>query len=273
MKNIICVLVVLFSIMVSAQKKEKIKGNKEVIEVYNNLESFSQIEISDQLEVFLMQTGSEGYSLKTDSNLINSIKLEVIDSILKVYTTRNIVSNKKLELNITFQKLNKISLSNKAKLKGNNMFRLEALAINSLSNSDFELDIVSNDVSIRMDGNSNGKLKLNGEALTMVLNDNAFIKGSVSLTNFNLTVNKRADLNIEGSCDNLNLIATGSSDIKAKNLKATNAVINGSNTSDIYVYSSKNLNVYAKGKTFVYVYGNPEIKVEGLNDKSQIIKK
>ncbi|NNM23930.1 MAG: hypothetical protein HKO54_10280, partial [Flavobacteriaceae bacterium] len=46
-----------------------------------------------------------------------------------------------------------------------------------------------------------------------------------------------------------------------------------SNSSDIYVRASKELKLYAQGKSYVYVYGNPEIVVDGLNDKSQIIKK
>tara|TARA_R110002096_G_scaffold56623_3_gene144427 strand:- start:825 stop:1646 length:822 start_codon:yes stop_codon:yes gene_type:complete len=273
MKNSILILALLFSILASAQKKQKIKGNKDVIEVYKNLDAFSQIEITDGLKASLMQTGSEGYRLKADSNLINSIKLEVVDGILKIYTTSNITSSKALEIHITFKSLSNIKLYKNAKLKGENMFRTDTFMLRSFDNSDFDLDIISSDISIQMNGSSNGKLNLNGDIATITLNDNANTKGSISVTKFNLTLNKRADMNIEGNCDDLNLIATGTSDIKAKNLKATNAIINGSNSSDIYVYSSKSLSVYAKGRSNIYVYGNPEIKVEGLNDKSQIIKK
>ena len=71
----------------------------------------------------------------------------------------------------------------------------------------------------------------------------------------------------------MNLITTGSTDIKAKNLKTTNASLQASNSSDIYLYVSKELGIYAKGKSNIYVYGTPHITVDGLNDKSQIIKK
>jgi len=107
----------------------------------------------------------------------------------------------------------------------------------------------------------------------MVLNDNSVLKGSLSVDNLDLTLNKKADMNIEGNCDNLNLIISGSSDINAKKSLATNINLNASNSSDIYVRASKLLSLYAKGQSNVYVYGNPEIKVKGLNDKSQIIKK
>jgi hypothetical protein len=80
-------------------------------------------------------------------------------------------------------------------------------------------------------------------------------------------------LEIEGVTTDFKLIATGSSDIKAKKLMATNAILNSSNSSDVYIYAGMTLSIYASGKSEIYVYGNPNIQVEGLNDKSQIIKK
>ncbi|MCB4807144.1 DUF2807 domain-containing protein [Tamlana sp. 62-3] len=255
------------------QKKEKIKGNKEVIEVYENLPAFSQLDIADGLEVSLMQTGATGYRLKTDSNLVDIIKIEVVDSILKLYTTMNVSSSKKLEIHLTSAQLNQINLSQGARLEGQNLIQSDSLTIATFNNSKYNLDVASANLSINMQGNSNGKLIYRGDNLTMGLNDGALVKGNISTTNFDIVVNDRADLDIEGNCEHLNLIATGSTDIKAKDLNVTHAKINGSSNSDIYVYSNKDLSLYAKGKSNVYVYGNPKINIEGLSDKSQIIKK
>lgn len=104
-KNIKRILVLILLVLVSgsvfAQKKQKIKGNKEVVEVYKNLEPFTKVEILDELAVNLMQTQSEGYRLKTDSNLVDVIKFEVIDGTLKIYTTNRIISSKNLEIYLT----------------------------------------------------------------------------------------------------------------------------------------------------------------------------
>jgi Putative auto-transporter adhesin, head GIN domain len=273
MRTLVLITLFLFCLNITAQKKQKIKGNKEVVEVYNNLEPFTKLEVMDELEITLMQTQYEGYRLKTDSNLVDVIKFEIIDGTLKIYTTKRIVSDKKLEIYLTFNSLEKITLGKNSKLKGQNNLRISTLELTCADESVFDLDIQSDEFSVLMNGNANGRLKLNTISSTMILNDNAYLKGSISAEDFDLTLNKRADMNIEGSTDELNLIASGSSDVKAKKLKVTRATINASNTSDIYVYASKKLSIYAKGKSFIYVYGNPEIEVEGLNDKSQIIKK
>ena len=42
---------------------------------------------------------------------------------------------------------------------------------------------------------------------------------------------------------------------------------------DVYVYAGKDLELFAEGKSNIYVYGDPKIEVKGLTDKSKIIKK
>lgn len=263
----------LFMLPVMAQKKEKIKGNKETVDVFENLEAFSEIEINDGFDVLLMQTSSNSYSLKTDSNLVDVIKFEVIDSVLKIYQTKRITSSKKLEISVTFDKIKKLTLRQGSKIEGQNKFLLDTLMLNVFDGSDFELDVNSKKTVININNNSKGKLQLKSYESIITLNDNAYLKGSLSIEDLKMIINKKADINIEGNADQLNLITTGSTDIKAKDLKVTNASLNASNSSDIYLYVSKELNIYAKGKSYIYVYGTPHITVEGLNDKSQIIKK
>jgi len=270
---IITGVVILLSLNLNAQKKEKIKGNKEVIEVFDNLYAFNEVIISDGLHINIMQSTSEGFRLKTDSNLINTIKFEVVDSVLQIYTSSKITSSKSLEIYLTCKELNKITLLNDAELIGQNVINGEDLLLLCFDGSKFDLDVNSKVFTLQLNNASKGKLNLRSINTAMVLNDSSFLNGSISIDNLDLTLNKKADMTIEGNCDNLNLMTSGSTDVKAKNLLATNININASNSSDIYVRASKSLSLYAKGKSNVYVYGNPEIKVEGLNDKSQIIKK
>lgn len=273
MRTFIIAIVILLSFNLNAQKKEKIKGNKEVIEVNDSLNAFNEVIISDGLQINILESTSEGYRLKSDSNLINTIKFEVVDSVLQIYTSSKITSSKSLEIYLTFKAINKITLLNDAELLGQNVINGEDLLIVCFDNSKFDLDVNSEVFSLQLNNSSKGKLNLRSINTAMVLNDNSVLKGSLSLDNLDLALNKKTNMNIEGNCDNLNLIISGSSDINAKNLLATNININASNSSDMYVRASKLLSLYAKGKSNVYVYGNPEIKVEGLNDKSQIIKK
>ena len=237
-KLLVVAILCLTILPVAAQKKAKIKGSKVVVDVFENLDAFNEIEINDGLEVSLMQTNANGYSLKIDSNLVDVVKFKVMDSVLKIYQTHRITSSKKLELAVTFQNLNKMTLRNGAKIEGQNKFILDSLAMTVSDNSNFELDVETQVTNIIINGSSKGKIQLKSNEAKITLNDNAFLRGSLSIEDLNLTLNERSDINVEGDVINMNLITTGSTDIKAKNLNTTNASLQASNSTDIYLYVS-----------------------------------
>ena len=265
-KHNLLILLLLMSVTVVAQKKPKIKGNKVVTNVYQSLEGFSSIEIGDDLSVDITQSETIGYHLKTDKNLIDIIKFENVAGTLKIYTTKKITSSKKLEINLNFRNIHSIVLKDNAQLTSMNKLNFSKLSFSALDNSTYDATFV-------FDSSSSGELIVQGEYATMILNENAHLKGDIELEKLELSVNKRAYLNLKGEATILKLTATGSSNIKAKELITTFAELSASNSSDIYVNASKALKLYAEGSSYVYVYGSPEITVDGLNDKSQLIKK
>tara|TARA_R110002051_G_scaffold280343_1_gene341932 strand:+ start:1635 stop:2459 length:825 start_codon:yes stop_codon:yes gene_type:complete len=272
-KQIIVVVAFLMALSVTAQKKAKIDGNKVVVDVFKTLDEFHSIEIGDNLEVNLTQTADNGYHLKTDENLVDVIKFDILNGVLKIYSTHNIKKSKELVIDLTFVNVDAITLIADAELNSKNMLTFENLLFTANDDSKYELDMQTGNVTFNLNQNSKGDIVLKGDKAMMILNDNAFLKGDIVADDLDLTVNKRADLDVKGDATNLKLTATGSSDIKGKKLRATYADLNASNSADIYVNATKELKVYTKGKSYVYVYGNPEIKVDGLNDKSKIIKK
>jgi inner membrane protein involved in colicin E2 resistance len=244
-----------------------------VIDVYKTLEAFSGIDIHGDFKVTLKRGENNEYHLKTDNNLVAVIGIEVVDGVLQVKTSQDIQSSKRLELDITYVSLDAITLRDKVKLKSMNKIDLTDLIFTAFDNVHYDLDLnVINGVYV-LNNNSKGELKLKGGVQKMIFNENSFLKGDFNFQELELEINDRADVSLKGDVTNLILTATGSSDVRAEDLESETANIIASGKADLYVYASKNLQLYGQGKSFIYVYGNPEIKVEGLNDKSQIIKK
>ena len=154
-----------------------------------------------------------------------------------------------------------------------NKLLFNSLDFIALDNASYDLDLEVDDATFILSENTKGALLMRGRKANMVLNDNAFLDAELTLTKLDVEINKRADVNLSGDVESMQLTATGSTDVKARKLKTQYANLIASNKSDIYIYASKELKLYAQGKSFVYVYGNPEITVDGLNDKSQIIKR
>jgi len=274
MKKIILLLVVFFiAINTQAQKKEKIKGNKIVTNIFKDLDNFNAIEIGDNLKVTIANSVSNGYHLKTDENLIDVIKFEVVNGELKIYTSSNITYSKKLEINLTVKNINKITLKEDAKLTSMSRLNFIDLTFVALDDATYNLDIEAENSTFSLYRSTSGSVHLKGKKSVMVFNENVFLKGEIVLDELELTTNNRTDINLSGDVTKLKIKATGSSSLKAKNLKTSYANSNSENTANLYIYAAKEIEIYAKDRSTVYVYGQPEIKVAGLIGKSQIIKK
>lgn len=272
-KKYILLFVVAICFSCNAQKADKIKGNKKVIDVYQSLDTFSALEISNGLEVSLKHGKDDEYHLETDSNLVDQIAFEITGEKLHIYTKRIIQSNRKLKIILNAKSLNSITLNDGAVLKGLNKIETSEMTLITLDNSTYKLDVRTDDLLITMNGTSKGDLAVKGGKLTAILNDNSTLKGDLTLEECELEVNERSDFNMEGDVEELTLTTTGSTKIKASKLRAQEANVIASDNSDISLNTATNLTIYAQGKSTIYVYGNPEMKIDGFKDSSRIIKK
>jgi len=274
MKNIFILLVLCaFTVSVVAQKKPKLKGNKMVTDVFNTLDEFNAIEISDNLKVNVLQAANNGYHLIADENLVSDIKIQVVDSVLKIYTSSNITKKKKLEINLTINNINKITLKDDAKLFCDNKIIAHNFSLAAFDNSSFNLDLNAESSYFRVVKSVSGEILLTGNKAIMMFDENAFMKGNVVLNELELKMTNRSDIDLTGEVDYLKFSGSDSGTLKGKDLKASDADVTISGSSNAYIYTSKLLKIYAKDKSSIYVYGKPEIEVEGLKDKAQIMKK
>lgn len=274
MKKVLVASILLMSVCAYAQKKPKIKGNKEVTEMSKEIyESFNAIEVDDGLEVTLVQGRTNGYSIKIDENLLDIVQFSVRDSILKVYSVNRIVSSKKLEIELTVEEVEHIILKNDAKIEGKGRLESDKLYLSAYNSSSFDLDIKADDVTITVHRNAGGKLNIRSENSTIIMNDRTDVEANVIADKLRVTLTKSAQLDLTGDTDYAAFNLKDSAELDAKKIKASSVDLYTSNSSDVHVYASKNLELYAQGKSNVYVYGDPKLEIKGFTDKSKIIKK
>ncbi len=257
-----------------AQKKPKIKGNKDVTQVIGEIpKDFNALEIDDGLKINLSQGVENGYSLNIDSNLVPVLQFFVVDSILKVYTTNKIVSSKKVEITMTVKGLEHLILKNDAEVIGEGPFNSERFYISGYNSSRMDLDIRAEDVTVALHRNAGGKLRITSENTTIVMNDRTDLKAYAVSDNIRVTVNNSADLDLDGDAEYAAFNLKESSTLNARKMKVRSADLYTSNKSDVYVNATKTLEVYAQGSSNVYVYGNPKLEIKGFTDRSKIIKR
>lgn len=275
MRKAILVLTALcLSTSIFAQKKPKIKGNREVTKVIREIpQEFNVLEIDDALEVTLTQGNTNAYVLNTDSNLVDILEFSVTDNVLRIYTSNKITSSKKMEINVTVTELEHLIVKNDAKVNGKGTFTSDKFYLSGYNSSRIDMDVSADDVTITLHRDAGGKVKVKSDNTTIVMNDRTDLKAYVVADKVRVTLNNSADLDMDGAAEYAAFNLKKTANLNAKKMKVSDVDLYTSNNSDVYVNATKNLEVYAQGKSNVYVYGNPKVEVKGLTDKSKIIKK
>lgn len=276
MKKFIYILFILFSVNgINAQKKEKIKGNKNVVEVYNELSAFHTFEVHDDLKVmFSTNNTTNNYSIVTDSNLTDVVKFEVKDSILKIFTTHQIASKKKLNITLNVDTFQKINAYDKATLVQIGHFNSnQEIEINAFNDSNLKLDIKAAKIKAVFNNNADGDVYFEADSITTFLNDEIDVKGVLKAKHIELKMKKDAEAKFEGYSNDLKLEMIGAPVLKASELMNRKVEAKLTDSSTASVNCANEIVLYLDGKSKIYLHNTPNVIVKGLRGTSQILKK
>ena len=255
-----------------AQRKPKIKGNKAVIDVREELPAFNAIELNDDLEIDLQKSSNTGYAITADDNLIDILKFQVKDSTLIISAFYKITSKKKLEITVNYNELRAITLRDGV-IKMEDIIATYQLDINTFGASRLQLNASASVTNINMEGMSSGDFNLDSDSLSIHLRDR--VDASIYMVGERNTIemHKNASLRMEGSTDTLNLKLLENAKYKGEKFEA--AVVNADleETSDARINAFKEIVLSSRGSANTYLYGNPKITILEFLDTSELHKK
>lgn len=272
MKNTIIIFLVLFSIQLQAQRKPKIKGNKNVVEVREDLPAFNAIELKDDLEITLVKGETNGYAINADDNLIDVLKFKVTDGTLFISSFYRITAKKKLDITVRYNELRNITIR-KGKIVAEQPIDADDLSINSYENAKLELNANAALMDINMEGNSSGNFNLDVDSLAIHLSDKVDARIYSVTERSSVDIKRSASVTLEGTTDELQIDATGSANLKAAKFEAANATLKTNGTAKVRVYAYKEFELAAKGASRIQLYGTPKITVTEFLDTVVLSKK
>ena len=273
-KYTLLLLLSIFSIVTFAQKKEKIKGDKNVTTVTNGFDKgFTAIEVFDNLKVTLTKSLQNSYTLTTDKNLHDVIQLTVNEGVLRVYTTSNIVKSKELHITLSLNNLESIFLKDDAELKMDKVFDSNTITINAQNSSQFDIETKASQATITMLNDAKGKLKLHADQIAITMADKTNLDADINTDNTNASLSSSAKLRLDGNSDKVLFTTIDSSELDAKRLKVSSANVNTKDKSELHIDARKNLAIDARDKSKIFVYSEPKIDIKKFTDRAEIIKR
>lgn len=271
MKKLILLFVLFSTCAIHAQRKPKIKGNRNVIEISEALPAFNAIELNDDLDIFLQKANTEGYQLTADDNLVDVLKFRVVDSTLVISAFYRITGKKKLDITINYYELNEITVHD-GRIKMQDMIDTDELTVNTTGSAKLQLNASASMMDIVMEGNSSGDFNLEGDSLNIILKDRINVGiYAVSETNI-ITMQDNASVKMDGSSINMQVNLSGSSSLKAEKLMADLVNANLEGSASAKVYAKERLELSSSGSSKTYLSGDAKIEILDFLDTSELHK-
>jgi len=271
MKNILFLFALILCFQAFSQRKPKIKGNRDVVEVEEFLPAFSAIELKDDLEIRLQNAAEEGYTIKADDNLIDVLKFSVEDSTLVISSFYNITGKKKLEITINYTSINALTLYD-GRIVMDGVIAADELYVNTYESAKLELNADADLININMEGNSSGDFNLNATETNFVLKDRIDVRiYTVSELN-NIKMYKNASAKMEGTANELHGNLFENSRLKGEKLLAEKVLLNVQDSPSADVNAVMDFELTSSGSAKTHLFGNPKISILEFLDTSELHK-
>lgn len=275
MKKITLIFIaILCSTLAIAQKKEKAKGSKIVTVEKHEIGAFDQLEIEDNLEVFLVKGDKNSIEIETDDNLHVAINHQVYGTSLRLNTNKEISGFKKLEIRVVYtDSLKLINVKHEAKLNAVSEMKLDNITIKAFDFSKTYMNVNSANFTLMANDKSKVELNLKGEDAFVEMSKNASIKALISSNKLKFDMYQKSTAVIEGDVNEMKLRLDNSSNYTGKSLTSKVLNLTTEGNTNCSVNTNGSLSISALGKSEVTIYGEPKIELKKFADDATLYKK
>lgn len=273
-KYIVITLLVLSTTLVSAQKKEKIKGSKTVTTELRETGNFDSLELEDNLEVYLEKGEKPGIKIEADDNLHDIISMVLRDKTLRIYTSKEATKYRKLIVKVTYtNELKSVSSKNDAVVNAIQEVQLDSITFKSIDYSKLFLNINTKNFVLQADDKSKMELNVKSEKVKIVLSKNADLKSLITTTKLTCDLYQKSEANIEGSATIGVIRLDNNSDFKGDKLTVKELELIAESYSKASVNAQTSISISAGEKSEIQLYGNPKIEIRKFADEAKLLKK
>jgi hypothetical protein len=275
MKKIIILIFLLLSAMTFSQQKEKVKGSKIVKLEQKQVENFESIEVDDNLEVFLVKGKECGLEIEADDNLIEFVEYKLTGKNLRISTSKDLSSFKKLSVRITYtDTFNLVITKDETNVTALSDIVLNTITFKCYDYSKLFLNAKTKDFTLMANDKSKVELNLNSDKTTIDVSKNAYVKGLISSIDMRFDMYQKSSAEVEGDIINLKLRLDNNTEFIGKKLIAKNALLETNGYSKNSITISNIATIDASGNSEIELYGEPtKIEINRFTESASLLKK
>lgn len=275
MKQITFLLIfILMSTATFGQGKEKIKGSKIVTVKQQDTKEFENLEVEDNLEIFLIKGDKCALEIEADDNLHDAIKIEYNEKTIQLSASKDVSGAKKFSIRVTYTDDFKMVIAkDKTNITALSSIKLNDFTFKSFDEAKIFAYVESENFTLMANDKSKIELNLKSSQATIELSKNASFKGLISSSQLTFDMYQKTSATIEGDTNDLTLRTDNDSDFNGKSLIAKNADITVEGFSDCIIQVSTKAIISASGSSELQLYGIPKVEIINFADKATLYKK
>ncbi len=276
MKKLFLLSLTLSIFFTYGQRKEKIKGNREVLIKKFTIPSFNSIEVGEKFEIELQKsTDTTRIVVETDDNLFDVIHFNVEEGILKFNTSKEIVKKKRLKITVFVpENFSSIKVFEKAKVFNEEAFGLDHLKIEALQRGKINLNLdIKKELNIYLTDKSKFEFEGTAKTVEMKTNESSEAEAKWTVKNINMDIHDHSLVKLKGKADNSKIKTGQKTELKAENFVNGDAVVETEDKSSAEINVKNHLALKAKGNSEVYIYNHPKINLKVFTDNAILYKK
>lgn len=274
MKKTFILSLILSTFLTFAQNKEKVKGSKIVTMEQKQVESFQNLEVEDNLEIFLVKGNECAIEIEADDNLHEFIEYKSAGNTLRLSTTKDITSAKKLSVRVTYTDDFKMVISkNEANITALSDVILDNVTFKTYDFSKLYLNAKTKMFTLMANDKSKIELNLKSEKTAIDLSKNAQLKALIASVEMKFDMYQKSNATVEGDVTELKLRLDNNSNFKGEKLNAKNAAIVTEGYTNTSIMVSGKTSIDAAGKSEIELYGEPKIEIIRFVESAVLRKK
>lgn len=257
--------------VVQAQRKPRIKGNRQVIEVTQSLPPFSQVQLADDLEVRLERGDTEEVRLEVDENLVDVLRFDVSGSTLTIASFYAITGSRKLAITVRYRELTALEAT-AGTLISEEVINGDLMEVSASEASKLQLRLRANLLNLALEGNSRADLNVEADSLHLAMGDQVDATIYTANQGMALELGGHAALALEGVSASASVQVLEYGNLKADGLVATRMQARLEASAVGRLRADSELQLDLSGGSRTYLYGQPRISIARFADRAELHK-
>jgi hypothetical protein len=256
------------------QKREKVKGSKNVTIEKKEIGNFENLEIEDNIDILLIKSDKCSLEIEADDNLHSEININSNGNTLRLTTSKDVGGFKKFLVKVFYNNDFKLLLAkHESVVTATSEIVLDNFTIKTFDYSKIYMNGSVKTFTIMQNDKSKSELNLKSEMATIELSKNAQLKALIASTQLKVDLYQKSSAVIEGDVYELKLRVDNSSEFIGMNLITKNAelIAEANTTTKINVVT--NATIEASGKSEIQFYGDAKIELKKFTENTVIMKK